>query len=141
MKAINTIKGRSREGQNLSGKKIIVELKIKQKILYAADLICRSIHGVEKEYYQSVYVVVPERIEGTDIEALLRNKLLQPKITVEDVFARKMDERKIFKSIVLFLEFVYIPSHEICCSYQHSSSGSNLFVAYENGRQDRKSVV
>lgn len=134
MKVINTIKGRSREGQNLSGKKIIVELKIKQKILYAADLICRSIHGVEKEHYQSVYVVVPERIEGTDIEALLRNKLLQPKITVEDVFARKVDERKIFKSIVLFLEFVYIPSYEICYSYQHSSSGSNLFVAYENGR-------
>jgi Tol biopolymer transport system component len=133
VKVVNTIRGRSREGQNLTGKKIVVALKINQKILYSADMACQSIHGMEEQQYTNISVAVPVQLEGTDVETLLRNKLLQPKITVEDIFATKINERIIDRSIIACLEFIHIPCYELCYTEQHSEGGGGLFVTHENG--------
>lgn len=132
-KVINTMRGVSREGQYLSGKKIVVELKIKQKILYVADVRKQSIHGIENEFYQSAYIVIPKFIEGTSPEILLKNKLLQPKLKVEDVYFKALDKRNIFKNITLYLEYCYIPDYEICYSHHNNCTSSNLWVIHENG--------
>lgn len=147
-KVINTPKGISCEGQRLSGKKIVVELKIKQKILYVANVKEQSVHGFENEFYQSTYVVIPKFIEGTDVEVLLKNNLLQPVLKVEDVYFKQIDNRKIFKNITLLLEFNYVPTYEICYSEHNNCTSSNLWFIYENGKnpcqvtfnEDRKCV-
>lgn len=138
MKVINTMRGRSREGQNLTGKMIVVALKINQKILYTGDIACQSIHGLEEQQYTNISVAVPEQLEGTDIETLLRNKRLHPKITVEDVFSMKIDERMIDTSIIVCLEFIYIPCYEICYTEQNSKTERGLFVTHENGLYTRQ---
>ena len=138
MKVINTLRGRSKEGQNLTGKKIVAALKINRKILYTGDIASQSIHGMEEQQYINISVAVPEQIEGTPIETLLRNKCLQPKITVEDVFTIKINERMMDTSIIACLEFIYIPCYEICYTEQDSKTERNLFVAHENGLYRRQ---
>lgn len=133
-KVINTPIGVSIEGQHLSGKKIVVELKIKQKILYVANVKEQPVHGFENEFYQSAYVVIPKYIEGTDVEVLLKNNLLQPVLKVEDVYFKQIDNRKIFKNITLLLEFNYIPTYEVCYCEHNNCTSSNLWLIYENGK-------
>lgn len=133
-KVISTPRGTSIEGQNLSGKKIVAELMIKQKILYVADLKEQPVHGFENEFYQSVYVVVPPKIEGTDIDILLKNKKIDTVLRVEDVYFKKIDKRTIFKNITLYLEFCYIPTYEVCYCCHYNCKTSNLWIMYEDGK-------
>jgi hypothetical protein len=62
---INTPIALSYEGQNLSGYKLIVDLKIDEKLKYVAALCHQPIHGVHySDINKSVFVVVPEEIDG-----------------------------------------------------------------------------
>lgn len=134
IKFINTMKGCSIEGQHLSGKKAVLEIKFKQKLLYVADEFGRSVHGLENEFCTSAYIVVPELIEGTAPDFLLRHSLLKPFVKIEDTITRKLDNRKIYKTLAVQVGLDPIPTFELCYSEHKKCSESNLFIMYENGK-------
>lgn len=134
IKFINTFEGTSFEGQRLTGKKAVIELKFKQKVLYVAEEPEQSIHGMETEFYTSAFVVIPKCIEGTDPSILLKKGLIKVAITVEDIFVRQMSKRSLFKNLCILIKLNIIPTYEICYSESNRCNGSNLFIMYEDGR-------
>ena len=132
IKFINTIRGKSLEGQQLTGKKAVIELKFKQKILYVACRKEQSVHGFENVFYTSAYVVVPRFYEGTDLEYLLKKKLIKTEITLEDIFVRKIDNRKVFKNICVFLNLKFEKTFELCY-LSRCNCHNKLFMSYEDG--------
>ncbi|MCY6369539.1 DUF7507 domain-containing protein [Clostridium ganghwense] len=86
----------SYEGQTLTGWKLIVEGKLKQKIVYIADEPTQSVHAAEFDVPFSTFIVLPADYK----------KCIQLKVEgiVEDVFVRLIDKRRIFKNVTLIVE-------------------------------------
>lgn len=86
-------------GQELTGRKLIIEGKLREKIVYVADVEGGSqpVHSAEFEDIPfSTFIVLPE---DTPLEARFNVK-----ICVEDVFVKMLSPREIFKNlIVLFV--------------------------------------
>ncbi|MCW6087625.1 DUF3794 domain-containing protein [Clostridium sporogenes] len=102
---IETEKGISDEGQNLSGCKLIIELKLHEKVKYVADEPTQSVHVAEYEsQYKSVFVVVPCEINGTDVCELVRRNKMSVNVYIEDIYAEMVDCRNIFKNITLLVD-------------------------------------
>ncbi|WP_461204783.1 DUF7507 domain-containing protein [Clostridium sp. DL1XJH146] len=93
---IKTSVVKSYEGQILTGWKLIVEGKLKQKIVYIADEPTQSVHAAEFDVPFSTFIVLPENY--------MKCMKLKVEGKIEDVFIRKIDERRIFKNVTLFLE-------------------------------------
>jgi hypothetical protein len=96
---------RSYEGQLLSGKKLIVELKLIEKVIYVANEPTQSAHGAHFDNtFKSVFIIVPKKINGEAIEDLLHNGKLVVTPYIEDIHAEMLDERTIFKNITMLLD-------------------------------------
>lgn len=105
---IKTAVGTSNEGQNLEGYKLIVEVKLRQKLKYVADEETQSVHAAHFEkVVSSVFVVLPAEvdIDGTifPIEQLFQQKRLAVTPYVEDIYAIQRDARTVFKNITVLL--------------------------------------
>jgi len=137
---INTPKGKSFEGQKLTGKKVSIEIKLKQKITYVADKSTQSVHAVHNETYHSTFIVIPNLIEGCSPEVLLKNNLLKPKVLIEDIQGRKVDERHIFKNITIFIEVCLPPNYLVCYSQNCNCHESYLYIDYEDC-EHKKEVI
>jgi len=85
----------SLEGQKLTGWKLVVEGHIKQVIQYVADEPMQSVHAAHFTVPFSTYVILPPDFEeGT---------LVDIKGYIEDIYAEKLDLRRIFKNITILL--------------------------------------
>ncbi len=98
----------SSEGEKLTGKKLVVEIKFRQKIQYVADEPQQSIHGVHNEFTVSEFIVVPpEYIVGGQCltaEYLFANNMFFVYPFIEDANVSMMDERCICSNILVFLQ-------------------------------------
>jgi Tol biopolymer transport system component len=133
LKTIQTVKGVSAEGHYLTGKKIAVEIELRQKILYAADINEQTVHIIENIFFQIAYIVVPSFIEGTEIELLLKHKRLNAKLFIEDISINKINNREIFKTIFLLIRCKFKPTYELCFSQYKNYENSNIYMCYEKG--------
>lgn len=138
LRVVNTAKGISNEGQHLTGKKIVAEIKLRQKIMYVANTETQSVHVVENEYYQSAFIVIPTKICGTDPEVLLECNYLQAKILVENIFAEKIDKRNIAKIIHLLLKLHVVPTYRLCYTEDYNCTNSNLYIVHEDGTKKKQ---
>lgn len=138
LKSIDTMKGISEEGQHLTGKKIIVEIELKQKILYTSCKCDQRIHVIENSFFQSAYIVVPPSIEGTEIDLLLKYNCFIVNVYTEDIVIRKQNNRKLFKAVYLLLEAKFKPTFALCYSQKENCSISNIFMSFENGKNVRQ---
>ncbi|WP_053956603.1 hypothetical protein [Inediibacterium massiliense] len=102
-KIVDTGEGTSEEGQILLGKKLIIEVLVKQKVTYVADEPTQSVHAAHFEKPYSIFVVVPDTIGTTPIEDLLVQEKLVIKPYVEDICGVMLDERHVFKCTALFV--------------------------------------
>lgn len=99
---------KSYEGQLLSGKKLIIELNLKEIITYVADKPSQSTHAAHFEKtLKSVFVILPKEVNGTPIENLLKQKKLVVTPYIEDIFAMQRDERTVFKNITLLIDVTF----------------------------------
>ncbi len=101
---IETAKGRSQEGQYLSGYKLVVEVNIKEKVMYVALEPSQSAHAAHYETLKSMFVILPEEIDGKKICDLVRANRLTVTPYVEDVCARMLDKRTIHNCVMMFLD-------------------------------------
>lgn len=137
-KAVSTIEGFSAEGQYLSGKKIVLQIKFRQKILYISNTTEETIHTFEKEYYKSASVVIPQTISGSNPEDLIKEDYLITKIYIQDIVIKKVNGRSIYNNIILFIDTYLIPIPQLCYTIQDDSSNSNIYISYNDGTHNKE---
>lgn len=98
----------SLEGKLLTGRKLVIEGEICQKILYTADEPTQSVHSVDFYIPFSSYIVIPREITITDangnpVTVDTLNVNFTVGACVENVFACLEDARTIFKQVVMLL--------------------------------------
>lgn len=87
------------EGTKLTGRKLIVEGILNQKIVYTADVPQQNVHSAHFNVPFSAFIVIPQCIDGVD--SLDITFCVQK--CVEDVFVKAFNKREIFKNVTLFL--------------------------------------
>lgn len=112
LRIIKTPEGTSQEGQTLTGRKLSIELELKQKVKYIADEPSQSVHAAHFENkVSSIWVVVPKtvNIKGRDVP--IETLLLQGKLSVtpyiEDIYGEQLDKRTIFKNITVLINVTF----------------------------------
>ncbi len=98
----------SAEGEILTGKKLVVEIKFRQKVQYVADEPLQSVHGIHNEFIVSEFIVIPQTFEvsGECVtpEYLLANNMFLLTPFIEDANVSMMDERTICTNILVLLQ-------------------------------------
>lgn len=84
------------EGLQLTGKKIIVEAILRQRITYVSKTECQSVHSAHFDVPLSVFIVVP-----SDTKLTAKFKLTT---CIEDIFSCALNPRQIFKNTTLFIK-------------------------------------
>ncbi|MCY6369540.1 hypothetical protein [Clostridium ganghwense] len=108
MRLADTPCAKSFEGQLLSGKKLIMELKLKEKVSYVADETTQPAHAAHYEdVMQSVFVIVPKYVNNIPIERLLKANKIIVTPYIEDIYAEQKDNRTIFKNITLLIDVTF----------------------------------
>ncbi|SHJ46229.1 hypothetical protein SAMN02745163_02035 [Clostridium cavendishii DSM 21758] len=108
IKVINTEIGRSNEGQILTGKALITELKIKERITYSADEITQPVYSIYYKSLKSSFIIVPNKIDNEDIYNLYREKRIVVTPYVEADYIKSLDSRTIFTCLFLFIDVKFI---------------------------------
>ena len=104
-KFIDTPCMKSFEGQLLSGKKLIIELKLNQKVTYVADEPTQSVHAAHFEkILRSIFIIVPKMINDIDIERLFKLGKLEVIPYIEDICGEMIDPRTISKCVALLID-------------------------------------
>jgi hypothetical protein len=109
VRAVDTCIAYSYEGQNLSGQKLIVELKLSQKVKYVADEPTQSIHAAHFEKsVNSIFIVVPCQMNGVATKLLLEHNNIIVTPYIEDVYAQMRNKRSLFKNITVLIDVNFI---------------------------------
>lgn len=98
-KIIETPIGKSIEGQILTGRKIIIEGMLNQKIEYVADEPTQSVHAAHFKIPFSTFIVLPENFDVGTVVTIVPY--------IEDIFAKQLDKRNIFKNVTFLLHAIY----------------------------------
>jgi ferredoxin-fold anticodon binding domain-containing protein len=107
MRVVDTPCTKSFEGQMLSGKKLILELKLIEKIVYVADEPSQPVHAAHyEEVMRSAFVIVPKAVDGISIETLLKAGKVRVTPYIEDIYAEQKDKRTVFKNITLLIDVI-----------------------------------
>lgn len=105
---VETEKAISDEGQNLSGCKLVIELKLHEKVKYVANEPTQSVHVAEYEsQFKSVFVVIPCEINGTKACELIRKNKVNVNAYIEDIYAEMTGPKSIFKNITVLVDVVF----------------------------------
>ncbi|MBF8984560.1 DUF3794 domain-containing protein [Lutibacter sp. B2] len=94
--------GDNAEGTQLTGRKLIVEGILKQKIVYTANVPQQTVHSAHFDVPFSAFIVI-DGATALDAQFCV-------KTCVEDVFVKALNSREVFKNITLLLNAVpFIP--------------------------------
>ncbi|MGO5075973.1 DUF3794 domain-containing protein [Clostridium sporogenes] len=94
-KVIKGIKGKSIEGQILTGYKLIVEGTLSENIEYTSCWKKQSIHSVHFKMPFSSYIILPEYYKEGDF--------IKVEAEIEDVSFRVINNRTVFNNIIFLL--------------------------------------
>lgn len=106
MRLIETTEGVSHEGQIATGYKIMVSLKLREKLLYIGEQPSQPIQGVHFEIPHSFSISVPKEVETQPICNLLERGALRVDTYIEKVYTRKLDCRAVQCCLLIFLNLV-----------------------------------
>ena len=84
------------EGTKLTGKKLVIEGILKQKVLYTAERDEQPLHSAHFIKPFSIFII----IDGTSI----RSDEFKVETYVEDVYTCRLSERSIFKNTTIFIK-------------------------------------
>jgi len=98
--------GVSAENTRLTGKKLVVEGKLIQRIVYTADLPDQPVHSANFNVPFSAFIVLDETATAEDNYCV--------ETCVEDVYVKVFNDRDIFKNVTLFLRAKLAPSTPVC---------------------------
>ena len=112
VKAISTPVTTSHEGQKLQGSKLLIEIKLRQKIKYVADEARQSVHAAHFEIFKSIFIVVPTIPPGQiapfkTVAQLLKEGRVIVTPYIEDIYGEMRDKRTIFKNTLVFIDVTF----------------------------------
>lgn len=96
---IDTIKGMSCEGETLTGKKVVVNGTLMERIEYVELCADKSIKIAEYNIHFNTFIVLPENYNELDC--------IKVDSTIEDIDMRLIDPMTLYQSVALLLEVVY----------------------------------
>lgn len=112
-KLIETPVALSNEGQYLSGCKLIIELKLREKIKYVADEPTQTVHAAHYEnVLKSIFVIIPCEVNGIPVEKFFDRKKVVITPYIEDIYAEMVDKRTIFKNITILVDVKFLTCKE-----------------------------
>lgn len=86
----------NQEGTIITGRKLVIEGILQQKIVYTADVPEQSIHSAHFGMPFSVFIILPE-------DTLLSTKFkIEP--CIEDIFVCRTTKRNVFKNTTIFIK-------------------------------------
>jgi hypothetical protein len=98
------------EGTFLTGRKLLVEGILKQKIVYTAEVATQSVHSAHFDVPFSAYIIVYPKFSNTvgtrvvvDTALVDVDQEFCVQACIEDVYVEALDPRTIFKNVTLFL--------------------------------------
>ncbi|MFA9422059.1 MAG: DUF3794 domain-containing protein [Sedimentibacter sp.] len=86
----------NQEGTILTGRKLIIEGLLKQKVIYTASLYNQPLHSAHFDVPFSAFIILPFNTP------LTQKYKIEP--CIEDIFVCRVTERQIFKNITLFVK-------------------------------------
>lgn len=98
-RVVETPIGKSSSGIVSTGVKLIIELGLKEKIVYVADEPSQPVHAAEFEKIFSSYIILPKLT--VPITPSLPD-LITAEAFIEDIFIKLIDKRNIFKNVTAF---------------------------------------
>ncbi|WP_432665821.1 hypothetical protein R9X47_05955 [Wukongibacter baidiensis] len=138
LRSVETVKGKSFEGENISGCQILLEIELSKRVMYVADNLEQSMHVIQSESTESVYIDVPSLIEGTETELLVKHERFKTSIFTQDIVSNRINARKILITPFFIFEIKYIPTYAICLCVYNDSRDSDISICYDNGRYYKK---
>lgn len=93
-------------GTILTGAKLIIEGKLRQKVEYVANEPTQSVHAAEFEMPFSTFVVIPLPVLPITPQLALKYPV---EAFIEDVYINQIDARTIFKNVTVFLNVTILP--------------------------------
>lgn len=102
-KIIETETAVSNEGQNLSGIKLVVKLKIKEKLEYVANRCTQSVHASHYEHIKNIFIILPKQIDGEDTCKLVKKNKIKINCFVEAIEYVQVDLRCIYRCVLLLI--------------------------------------
>lgn len=84
------------EGTYLTGRKLVIEGILRQKIIYTADVEEQSMHAAHFDVPFSAFIILEE-----DASLVTRYKI---ETCIEDIFVCRVSKRQIFKNVTLFIK-------------------------------------
>lgn len=105
------------EGEILTGRKLVIEGVLRQKVVYTADVDEQSVHSAHFEIPFVAFIVPYASFEGLTYDPTVDGFFFNPEepivpnlcenfsveACIEDIFVYALDERTVFKNITLFL--------------------------------------
>ncbi|MGL4742681.1 MAG: hypothetical protein ACRC41_18160 [Sarcina sp.] len=101
---VETEVGYSNEGQRLTGKKLVTEIRIKENLTYVADVAQQSGHVAHYEKLKSIFVILPEQIGNKHIADLIRGNRIQITPYIEGICYRRLNKREVHRCLLLFVD-------------------------------------
>lgn len=99
-RVVETPVGKSSSGSISTGVKLILELILREKVVYVADEPSQTVHAAEFEKVFSSYIVLP-KLSAPITPSL--PELINVEAYIEDVFVKLVDKRNMFKNTTLFI--------------------------------------
>lgn len=84
------------EGTFLTGRKLIIEGILRQKIIYTADVEEQSVHAAHFDVPFSAFIILP-----VDTPRFTKYKI-EP--CIEDIFVCSVSKRQVFKNVTIFIK-------------------------------------
>lgn len=103
-KLLETKDGLSNEGQKLTGYKLLIQVKLNEKITYISSDSSQNICVFYYEVLKSVFVILPKIEDGRSISDLFKFSRIVTTPTVEHCDARKLSCRTVNTSVLLLLQ-------------------------------------
>lgn len=95
------------EGLGLTGKKLIIEAILRQRVTYTACVDgCQSIHSAHFDVPISAFIILPEETKIADKFIVIS--------CIEDIFVCTLSERRIFKNTTLFFKATPVKCFSNC---------------------------
>lgn len=133
VESTGTVKKEFEDKQILAYKRIIVRVRVYQKILYTSSSQEQSMHVLENQCNLNCSIMVPYKIECADPDLLIKNKILTPCVYIEDVSIIKLNGRSIFENIFALVVLDMRPTYELCCSIYDGDNFGNIFIMFGDG--------
>lgn len=104
MRILKSKDGISNEGQKLTGYKLVVQVKLNEKITYISDDGIQSVCALHYEILKSIFIILPEEVEGKSISDMFKSSRIIVNPFIEHTDTRMLDCRNINTSILIILD-------------------------------------